>query len=251
MSAPVGNLNQEFYDRFWEDCPDFSRYNPGARHRRRLISRVVGALPGTSLLDVGCGVGELLMALKRRFPSFVTVAGADFSAETVRNNRARLPHTTFHVLDVAKEALPEQFDVVICSEVLEHIEQRASAVRNLAAMVAPGGHLLITCPTGRMYQTEKTFGHVSHPTEEELRRLGRDAGLVTAQAQTWGFPTYAALKWATNINAEWALKNFASGAYSRPARLVSEALYWVNFLNFPSHPAGCQLVVLLRRPVGT
>ena len=52
--------NLSFYQGFWEETPDFIRYNPGARHRRRMILRLLGAERFDSLLDVGCGNGELL-----------------------------------------------------------------------------------------------------------------------------------------------------------------------------------------------
>lgn len=249
-SAPAGGatrFNEELYDQFWADCPDFSRYNPGARHRRRIITEIVSGLPGRSLLDVGCGNGELLLWLQQAVPRLGPLAGADLSSETVRKNAERLPHIAFHTLDVAKEALPSRHEIVICSEVVEHIDDRAAAFANLAAMVEPGGHLLVTCPTGHVYETEKTFGHVSHPTTDEMVRLGAGAGLSHLRSENWGFPLYKAMKWATNVNASFALKNFASGRYSPAAKLVSNALYWANWLNLPSSQAGCQLFSLFRK----
>jgi len=243
----AGRFNEEYYDKFWGDCPDFSRYNPGARHRRRIITELLRPLPGKRLLDVGCGTGELLMWLTRELGGVTSFAGADLSSETVKRNAERLPGMQFRTLDVSREALGEQFDIVVCSEVVEHIEDRRTAFRNLAAMVAPGGHLLVTCPTGHVYQTERTFGHVSHPSVAEMDAHASAVGLRQVKAENWGWPLYRALKWATNVNTDWALRNFASGRYSRPAKLVSDVLYWANYLNLPSSDAGCQLFVLFQR----
>jgi hypothetical protein len=35
------SFNEGYYDRFWADCPDFARYNPGSRHRRRIITELL------------------------------------------------------------------------------------------------------------------------------------------------------------------------------------------------------------------
>jgi SAM-dependent methyltransferase len=245
--AVSARFNEELYDRFWGDCPDFSRYSPGARHRRRIIAGLLRALPGARLLDVGCGDGELLLWLKRQLPALTSVAGADLSSETVKRNRARWPDTDFHVLDVARGSLRKTFDIVVCSEVIEHIEDRGAVFANLAAMLAPGGYLLVTCPAGRLYPTERRFGHVSHPTISELDAYAVRAGLRRMRAENWGFPLYKALKWATNINPEWALKHFASGRYSPSAKLISNVLYWASYLNLPTSERGCQLFVLYRR----
>src|SRR6185295_5907898 len=128
---------------------------------------------------------------------------------------------------------------VVCSDVLEHLVDRRSATRNLASMVAPGGHLLVTCPTGRVYQTERHFGHVSHPSVAEMEGHAAAAGLRPVRVENWGWPLYRAMKWATNVDSAWAMKNFASGRYSRSAKLVSDVLYWVNWLNLPTSGAGC------------
>lgn len=245
MSA--GRLNEVFYDRFWQDCPDFTRHNPGARHRRRISLQMVSTIAGSSLLDVGCGSGELLVTLQHARPHITTFVGVDISGETIEKNKARLSHMEFAKLDISVESLDRDFDIVTCSEVVEHLDDRRVAFEHLARMVAPGGHLLVTCPTGRLYATEKFFGHVDHPTAQELDDHARAAGLQPVEIRTWGWPLYKAMKWATNINAPWAIKNFASDSYSRSAKLVSNALYWANYLNL-SRGEGCQLFGLFRRP---
>jgi 2-polyprenyl-3-methyl-5-hydroxy-6-metoxy-1,4-benzoquinol methylase len=239
--------NMAFYQAFWEETPDFTRYNPGARHRRRLITDCLGSEDFSSALDVGCGQGELLSFLRIAHPEASSFAGVDLSPDQVARNRAKWPDMEFFALDLQKEALDRTFDLVVCSEVIEHLDDQRAAVGNLARMVRAGGRLLITCPTGTMYATERHFGHVRHPGAEELGRWARDAKLELVSLWNWGWPTYRLLKWATNIQADWALKQFASGSYSRGAKLVSSALYWFNFLNRQDDERGCQLVGVFRK----
>src|SRR5271165_6417011 len=87
--------NEALYNSFWEATPDYLRYNPGARHRRRLL---LGALPRTncsSLLDVGCGDGLLLRILRRDRPDIHSLAGADLAPAQVERNRAAMAGIDF------------------------------------------------------------------------------------------------------------------------------------------------------------
>jgi len=237
-----------FYNAHWDELGDFIRYNPGARHRRRLAGRMLKGLTFDSVLDVGCGPGEMLVWLKGAFPQASTLWGVDVAAETIAANRERMPWARFEPLDIEHARISREFDLVVCSEVVEHLHDRPSALKHLAAMVKPGGHMLVTCPTGRMFPTEVTFGHVSHPTVDELRRLGGDVGLDTVRYEQWGWPIYAMTKRVTNIWPEWAMAQFGKGRYSMPKRLVSSALYMLNFANLANAASGCQLAWLYRKP---
>ena len=248
MTTTAAARNRETYNRIWRELTPFIRYNPGARHRRRLLFQFVAALPKRSVLDVGCGYGELLRLLRARWPEIAEAAGADLSEAVVEQNRRAHLSMGFHVLDLERAALPLQAELVTCTEVIEHLDDRASAFLHLAAMTAPGGALVVTCPTGKVHATERHFGHTTHPDVAELGALGEQAGLTLGRVQNWGFPIYRLTKWLTNLNPELALRTFAGEQYGAPQVLISNALYWANFLNMPSSPFGCQLVALFRKP---
>jgi SAM-dependent methyltransferase len=248
MDQSAASFNEALYDQFWASCPDFSRFNPGVLHRRRAITKRLRSLEFQSLLDVGCGNGELIMWLRERLPASVNYTGVDLSSKTVEANVARHPYANFHVLNVEQAHLDKKFDAVVCTEVIEHLDDRRAAMSHICAMVAPGGHLVVTCPTGKVHATERHFGHTTHPTVPELRRLTEDAGLEVVSLDNWGFPLYTGLKYATNVRPEWALRSFASGKYDIKAKVISKALYFVNFLNPPTTPVGCQLFLVARKP---
>jgi 2-polyprenyl-3-methyl-5-hydroxy-6-metoxy-1,4-benzoquinol methylase len=241
-------FNRSLYRDFWENCPDFARYNPGARHRRRYIARTLGRLHFDTLLDVGCGDGELLTLLRSQFPAGVSFYGVDLSQATIERNRTRYPFATFDVLDVQRESLDRTFGAILCTEVIEHLDDPGRAIANLARMLSAGGQLIVTCPTGKVHATERHFGHVAHPTARALRTMLTDANLDVLRCESWGFPTYTALKYATNLRAEWAMKNFGTTTYSSGAKLLCHALYAANFLNAKSSPFGSQLFAIASRP---
>lgn len=244
--ASITALGAREYDRLWRELDDFIRFHPGARHRRRWCLRLIDGLSYRSYLDVGCGPGDFLSLVHQRAAPGVEMWGADLSPEVVQKNQKRLPGVNFVALNIEETRLERSFDLISCQEVIEHLNDRDKAMGNLSAMLNPNGHLLLSCPTGTVYETERHFGHTTHPTISELQRHANRHGLEIIRAVNWGFPTYAMLKFATNINAQWAIKNFATGRYSWAQKRLSDALYYLNYLNVAS-PLGCQLFVLLRK----
>jgi 2-polyprenyl-3-methyl-5-hydroxy-6-metoxy-1,4-benzoquinol methylase len=247
VTGTARDYNQDTYDRLWPQLSDFIRYNPGARHRRRHVFALLERCRFDSLLDVGCGNAELLRLIDARFPG-KQLAGADLSPVVVEHNRRALPAMEFVVADIESAPPAGSYDVVVCTEVLEHLDRPAQALAHIAAAAKPGGSVIVTCPTGTLHATERYFGHVRHPAREELVAWARDADLEVQELWTWGFPTYALTKWATNLKPEAAIKAFAGDKrYGLAQIAVSTALYYANFVNLRRSPAGVQLFALFRR----
>lgn len=241
------------YDSFWERWTDFNRFHPGARHRRRLIieevRRLVSREPLESVADMGCGSAELVLLLRRFFPQIKQWSGGDYSPQVIEKNKNEIQNIDFFVVDLDSPSnlTVGPFDCVICSEVIEHLDHRAVAFGNLAAMIRTGGYLIVTCPAGRVFATERHFGHVSHPNMMEIEELAASSGLEVLFSKNWGFPFYTLLKWVTNVRPEWSIRHFASGKYSWIQKWISLLLYWLNFLNLSRCDFGCQRVVVLRK----
>ncbi len=247
MSQSSNNSPRIDYDACWRQWNDFIRFNPGARHRRRLILSAAARVRFQTLLDVGCGNGELLQAFQFSFPKTDFFSGVDLSQEVITRNSLRFNDILFQQLDITQGMLNRTFDLVVCSEVIEHISDRKQAFANLARMVNTGGHLILTCPVGRVYATERAFGHISHPTLEELTAYAKCEGLEIILVWNWGWPIYKILKWTTNLSPEWSVRNFAQGNYSLWARMISHALYYANFMNLKFSRSGCQLLLLFQK----
>ena len=112
------------YDNQWRTPGDFIRFNPGARHRRRLILRMLRECKFTDVLDIGCGPGEVLLTLRQAYPGLNSYTGVDLAPETIALNRKRFPWAVFHVLDITRESLDLQRDLILCSEVFEHLSEQ-------------------------------------------------------------------------------------------------------------------------------
>ncbi len=239
--------NKDTYDRIWPQMSDYITHNPGARHRRRHVFAFLERLSWHSLLDIGCGNAELLRLIDERFPGRA-LSGVDLSDVVVAQNRARSERIAFATADITKDALPGPVDVVVCAEVLEHLDSPIDALKRIHDALAPGGHAILTTPTGKVHATEKHFGHVKHPRPEELMRWCDEAGLRTVELLCWGFPFYRLTKWATNLNPDKALERFAGDApYGVFERGVSRALTLLNHFNLERSAHGVQLFALVQK----
>ena len=105
---------------------------------RRLVSSLV--LPGSRVLEVGCGLGDLLASLDG--PVRV---GVDLSPRMIELGRGRHPGLDLRVLDVEREALPEgPFDAIVLSDAIGHFGDIQCALQRLGGLLAPGGRIVLT-----------------------------------------------------------------------------------------------------------
>jgi SAM-dependent methyltransferase len=71
-----------------------------------------------------------------------------------------------------------QMDTVVCLNVLEHIEDDASALRSIRTLLVPNGRLILLVPNDpRAYGTvDREIGHFRRYTPETLRKVTAEAG---------------------------------------------------------------------------
>jgi SAM-dependent methyltransferase len=101
----------------------------------------------------GCGIGMYVRAFREVTPN---VVGLDIEPERVADSRVHSPLVNV----AAGEFLPypnNHFDVILSHEVIEHVQDDALAVAEIARVLKPGGRAIIFCPN-RLYPFE-THGH--------------------------------------------------------------------------------------------
>ena len=121
-----------------------SRYH-SERRRLETLLRSLPLAEGTRVLDVGCGSGW--------FASECAQAGArvwalDLSRKGVEEARDRYPAAgLFHLGDIYRLGFAvASFDIVLLSEVLEHLEDLDGALSEVSRVLRPGGQLLVSVP---------------------------------------------------------------------------------------------------------
>ncbi len=185
---------REFYEAFWADAPRDPE--PWAWERRRALL-LAEARPGERVLDLGCGAGRFLAALRAAGAEPV---GVEIAAAAAQRARENVPGADVRLLEPGG-ALPlghGEVDLVWCSETLEHIPDVAHALLEVRRVLHPGGRVLITVPFhGRMLDTaialtrfERHFDplgqHVRFFTHRSLATTLEHAGFDAAQIAAMG-----------------------------------------------------------------
>jgi len=103
--------------------------------------------PGAKIIDIGCGNGNISLALGSLG---FEVLGVDIDSNSIANaaKRNSFQNVKFEVRDVSKLEANANFDAVICSEVLEHLENPAKMVEVIAAILNKDGVFIATVPNG-------------------------------------------------------------------------------------------------------
>jgi SAM-dependent methyltransferase len=147
------------------------------RGRRAVIWALLdrAGLPASPrMLDAGCGTGRNIVEYGR----LGTAAGADPSQTAVAFCHER---GLDGVIESGIEKLPfddGSFDLILATDVLEHIERDDRAARELLRVSAPGGRLLVTVPAYQWLwsQHDDTHHHMRRYTAPRLRAVLRAAG---------------------------------------------------------------------------
>jgi len=137
--------------KWWDPNSEFRPLHQINPLRLNWISDRVDAvtgLTGKRVLDVGCGGGILAESMARRGAD---VLGIDMGLAPLsvgrlhaeQNNVAGIEYRQIPVEELA-EQMPEQFDVVTCMEMLEHVPDPSSIVRACMRLVKPNGHVFFS-----------------------------------------------------------------------------------------------------------
>jgi len=209
------------------DHRDPSRSLPSWSIRRPLadwLRREGGEAAGKRVLDVGCGD-------KPYYPFFASAASY-VGVDVKENVEADLVGSV--------DALPVEdgsYDIVVCTQVLEHVDDPALAVRELARVTAPGGRVLASTHGVMLY----------HPNPQDLWRWTHTglARLFEAQAD-WsslsvepGAGSAECLAMLTGSYLHLLAKRAGAAVLARPL---------INVLNATAHALD-RRVALLRDPV--
>lgn len=165
------------------------------KHLNSFLDRLCEMLEDSqpnSLLDAGCGEGFVVDRIARRMPD-LRIAGVDLSDEAVAFARAHFgSRAQFRKGSVYKLPFSDKsFDTVLCSEVLEHLDDPNRAVEELKRVAR--NYVLITVPHEPYFQWLNSLGR--------WLRINPDAGHVNF--------------WTTRTFEEFIGSHFAQATFDR------------------------------------
>ena len=134
---------------------------------------------GGSLLDIGCGEGTFLATAE---PRYAAVAGIELDPNAVERAQRRLGDRVRALAIDELEGTANAYEVVTMFEVLEHVSDPLGALRTAAAVLRPGGTLVVSVPNRLRLgadadDTDWPPNHLTRWTEQALRRALTAAGL--------------------------------------------------------------------------
>ncbi|HEV2248006.1 MAG TPA: class I SAM-dependent methyltransferase [Terriglobia bacterium] len=240
MEVQSSEASRQEYNRLWKSAwGDMQHFGPVHRHQRRALISMVRRLGVSTVLDVGCGSGENLAALRDAFPGLM-LSGIDISPEALALSAKRVSGVNLEVLDVQKQKLTSRFDLVMSLQVIEHLEDDVAALRRMGEMAERW--VLVTTMRGRMRPSERAIGHMRNYTNKDLRQKAETAGLQVSDLFGWGFPFYSPLYRSL---AEWLPGGPPQGTFGKSTQTAAQLLNILYYLNIPRLG---DVVTLLARP---
>lgn len=242
------------YNEFWEIMKGPPSKHPSVRFRNylivRAVRRILHPLKSNSILDVGCGNGDLLRELNGRLcldGTQVALSGYDISEYQIKKNRLQGLPFDFRVADFnGRVDTTNKFDIVICSEVIEHLKNWESSLENMADMNKPGGYLILTTQSGKRFKSDIALGHLQHFRLDSLINYLIRLKYKIILGEKRGFPFYNLQKSLFSVFFSASTK-IAHSEISMATAILFSITYFLFHLSIKSKSLGPQIFILAHK----
>ena len=164
------NYESDYYENFFVKNSEWNQYEPNDDELSRwlaiesLVNKI--EMKGKSkILDVGSGRGWLSNKLK----SYGRVTGIEpvkSVAENARKTYSEIEFLALNLKQFLRKNFSEKFELVVCSEVIEHVFYKKLFLRRMRKIIRSNGFLIITTPRRELKsEWEDKYGKPSQPLE--------------------------------------------------------------------------------------
>lgn len=205
-----------------------------------------------TVLDVGCGTGEYSIYLAEKG---LTVTGIDFSEYAVKTAQDKCTGmqngtANFFVGDISTFTTTRKFNLIVLSEVLEHIDDDIAIVKKFAGFLKTDGHILLSVPfDNALWSSEDVLaGHVRRYDHQRIHSLLENAGLHKVKSICYGFPMLK-LMWMIKIRLlrTRVLSNRQKMKTKTPGLIRNLSKIMVSIdSHFPTNSQGVGIIVLAK-----
>ena len=176
------------YDNHFNYRRDLMDLGPRFLMRTRLMFRFFPQNP-QRILDIGCGDGfSLSLLAKKGFRA----DGIDASAEAIKLCAERVGQSAGHIECCFIEEFnpPELYDLLLCGEVLEHIQNDQAFLYEINRLAVIEGIFILTVPLhmNLWSKADEKAGHFRRYSKSEIFSKLEKAGFAVSDYVVWGFP---------------------------------------------------------------
>jgi glycosyltransferase involved in cell wall biosynthesis len=202
---------------------------------------------GDDILEIGAGLGNLTVCFiprKKYMVSDISWLYLDY----LENYSLHKPYMRVKRIDLTKKedfsALEDSFDTCLCVNVLEHVEDDYTALRNLYAILEPGGKVIILVPQGKWLYSklDEVLGHYRRYTAKGIESLMEQVGFQVEELMA-SFNKIGVLSWIFNG------KILRRKHFSRVQLKILNMFTWFFRLINPVLPwPGLSIIAIGRKP---
>lgn len=203
----MSNEVTDNWDSHWGSYSDAATSNPAQHFRFRMIRSLVknslDETPSNLLVDVGCGNGDFLRYASQTMKD-VKILGIEPSTTGSIIAAEKVGQLNIRRLDLVHSEPSDTEDIragiVVCSEVLEHLDHPLQLLVGIRKKIAVSGtRLIVSVPGGPRSAYDRHIGHRPHFTKHRLEALLYAAGFGQVKVMRSGFPFFNVYKLAVIV----------------------------------------------------
>ena len=205
------------------------------KSRRHCIQKWLGhASRESRILDIGCSSGLLLTELRQMGFAAENLYGIDISQSAVDNAKKNGLQNVF-VCDAQNINIEQQFDYILASDCLEHLENDQVALKNWLRLLNPCRQAIIFVPAFMSLWSQHDLAnmHFRRYTRNELKIKIASAGFSIKHSGYWNVLLFIPVFLYRGLSRLLYSKEKAHGDISQPPQFVNLFLIkWLTFENY-------------------
>ena len=172
-----------------------------ATNFNRWLAQTISPYIGQNVLEIGSGIGNITKALLPKKSYFATDINPYYlkMIESLKSNNPGLNISFLDLNNVDRIfGKNNQFDTIICMNVIEHIDDDKTAMKNISKLLPHGGRAIILVPSGNwLYGSQDAaVGHKRRYSKKMIEDLGKISGLKIHKLLS--FNKFSTLPWYIN-----------------------------------------------------
>ncbi|MBS3080842.1 class I SAM-dependent methyltransferase [Candidatus Pacearchaeota archaeon] len=201
--------NYETLNKIWQESYEIG--SPTFLIRQKLIKKLIkNSIKNNFLvLDIGCGNGYYIDLLIKYNPKYY---GVDLSNFSIENLKEKYPKLNYYCGDFMHFNIKKKFDLIIMSEVLEHIENEDKMLKKIHYLLKKDGKLILSVPFDQNLwsRSDELVNHKRRYTKKYLKMIIEKNGFKINDMVCYGFPL---------LRIYWLLKkNFMKDSSIKPIK---------------------------------